>query len=136
MNPVHTMCEAATLLHKSKRWLQYWLLDHPTDNLGRPFYARLGRTKVFTDNDLDRILAAAVEDERCRLNSSRRAPTKAARHRGQSVAPTSDATLTRALARAKNHSPKKSGNVSNGTSKVVSLRPNSGPALRQRPTHT
>ena len=136
MSPVYTLDEAAAQLHKSKRWLQYWLLDHPADKHGQPFYVPLGRTKVFTDSDLARILAACIEDERCRLNSSRQGSTRAIRHRGQSAAPTSDAALTRALARAKNHSPRKSSSGSNGTSKVVSLRPSNRPALRLRPTHT
>jgi hypothetical protein len=46
---VYNMEEAAEWLHKSRRWLQDWLRDHPADSLGKPFYAQLGRTKVFTD---------------------------------------------------------------------------------------
>src|SRR5262249_23625395 len=72
MNPVHTMDEAATLLHKSRRWLQDWLGDHPADRFGNPFFAQLGRTKVFTDDDLNRILAACKEDQRCPSSSTRR----------------------------------------------------------------
>src|SRR5215469_10020617 len=55
---VYNMEEAAERLHKSRRWLQDWLRDHPTDSLGKPFYAQLGRTKVLTDESLNRILAA------------------------------------------------------------------------------
>ncbi|HEY4722213.1 MAG TPA: hypothetical protein VII92_10225, partial [Anaerolineae bacterium] len=44
-----------------------WLREHPTDPAGVPFYSPLGRTKTFDDNDLERIRAQAMEDERCRL---------------------------------------------------------------------
>src|SRR5690242_1819861 len=44
--PVYTMDAAAERLHKSRRWLQDWLRDHPVDSLGQPFYSPLGRTKT------------------------------------------------------------------------------------------
>src|SRR5262245_15415848 len=106
MNPVHTMDEAATRLHKSRRWLQDWLEDHPADRFGNPYFAQLGRTKVFTDDDLNRILAACKEDQRCHSSSSRR--VKAGVRSGGFVAPTSDATLTEALGLSTRHSPRRS----------------------------
>src|SRR5262249_25884607 len=126
--------EAAERLHKSRRWLQDWLRDHPADSLGKPFYAQLGRTKVFTDDDLRRILAAAMEDERCRLNSSPRGRPNM-RH-GGFAAPTSGSTLTKAGGPEGKHSRRKSAEGSNVTSKVVSWPTNRQRALRQPPRHT
>jgi hypothetical protein len=132
---IFTMHEAAERLHKSRRWLQDWLREHPADRFGRPFYAPLGRTKVFTDDDLRRILIAAMEDERCRLDSSRHGRRHGMRH-GEFAAPTSASTLTDARALARKHSPRKSAENSNATSKVVSLPTNKQPPLRQPPRHT
>ena len=56
---VYDMDQAAWRLHKSRRWLQDWLRDHPADQFGQPFYSPLGRTKTFDDADLVRIRAAA-----------------------------------------------------------------------------
>src|SRR5262245_2311555 len=64
----HTMAEAARVLRKSRRWLQDWIRDHPTDRHAEPFYTPLGRTKLFTDNDIERIRDTLKEEERCRLN--------------------------------------------------------------------
>src|ERR1700694_2043876 len=86
-----TLSEAATELRKSRRWLQTLSL-HPVDAAGVPFYAPLGRTKTFSDSDLERIRATAREEERCRLNSSR--PAKAKRRTTPSVERTSECTLT------------------------------------------
>src|SRR6516225_6091833 len=116
---VYSMDEAAARLHKSRRWLQDWLRDHPVDGRGEPFYSPLGRTKTFDDHDLERIRAAAREEERCRLSSSRRVLVR--RRIGVSAAPTSDATLTEALALAKRHSPRSSSRSSSGTPNVVSF---------------
>src|SRR5271170_5571467 len=131
---IFTMDEAAERLHKSRRWLQDWLREHPADRFGRPFYAPLGRTKTFSDEDLDRIRDAAMEDERCRLNSFRRGPRKMPL--GQYAAPTSDATLTEALALARKHSPKRSAKSLSATSKVVCLPRRKASGLRPLPLPT
>jgi hypothetical protein len=130
----YTMDEAAERLHKSRRWLQDWLRDNPADSLGKPFFAQLGRTKVFTDESLSRILAACMEDQRCRSSSSRRVRVGA--RTGGFAGRTSDATLTEALALAKRHSPRSFAESSSATSKVVRLPDRKEPASRerQRPT--
>ena len=45
-------------LHKSPRWLQDFLRRNPVDRHGRPFFRLAGRTKLFTDADILRILEA------------------------------------------------------------------------------
>src|SRR3990167_2124382 len=80
----YTMEEVATGLHKSRRWLQDFLRDHP-------YYRMAGRTKLFSDGDVARIVEALP----CPSNSSRRART--GRRTGRSGAPTSDNMLTEAL---------------------------------------
>jgi hypothetical protein len=92
----YTIDGAAERLHKSRRWLQDWLRGHPADRFGTAFYAQLGRTKLFTDEGLSRLLAACMEDQRCHLSSSRR--VRAGASSGGYAAPTLDATLTEALA--------------------------------------
>ena len=90
-----TMDQAAARLHKSRRWLQDWLRDHPTDRYGEPFYVRLGRTKIFDENDVGRIMEAAREEERCRLGSFHRGSEK---HRStRPAASTSGYSLIEAL---------------------------------------
>jgi len=64
-----TLAQAATEIGVSKRWLQYWLAEHPVDAAGIPFYVPIGRNKRFEQSDLGRIKAAIREGERCRLNS-------------------------------------------------------------------
>jgi hypothetical protein len=49
---------AAQRLGVTKRWLMEWLRVHPCDDLGRPFYRKAGRTKLFTDSDVRRIYEA------------------------------------------------------------------------------
>jgi len=75
MNRLRTLDEAAAELHKSKRWLQDWLAKNPMDAVGRPFSSKLGRTRLFQDSDLSRILEA-TRDTPCPSKSSRRAPAK------------------------------------------------------------
>jgi hypothetical protein len=50
-----TIREAAAELRKSERWLRDWLKAHPQDVNGQPFFAKAGRTKLFTPADIDRI---------------------------------------------------------------------------------
>src|SRR5690348_2373365 len=50
-----TIEEAAAVLRKGKRWLESWLRGHPVDRAGEPYYHYAGRTKLFTDHDIDRI---------------------------------------------------------------------------------
>jgi hypothetical protein len=53
--PYKTIGEAAAVLRKGPRWLASWLKAHPVDRHGEPFYHSAGRTKLFTDHDIDRI---------------------------------------------------------------------------------
>src|SRR5712692_7611400 len=115
-----TLSEAATELRKSRRWLQTWLALHPADAAGVPFYAPLGRTKTFSVSDLERIRAAAREEERCRLNSSR--PARAKRRTTPSAAHTSESTLTELRALLTKSSPAKSSKASRGLSNAASMR--------------
>jgi hypothetical protein len=121
-----TMEEAAKELRKSRRWLQDWLRDHPTDAAGIPFYAPLGRTKTFSDTDLERIRATAREEERCRLNSSR--PARAKRRITPSAAPTSESTLSELRVLLKKSSPAKFSRASSGQSNVVSMPQRQSPS--------
>jgi hypothetical protein len=59
---IFNLDEAAKELRKSRRWLQDWLRDHPIDAAGTPFYAPLGRTKTFSETDLERIQPARKND--------------------------------------------------------------------------
>lgn len=69
MSRALTLCEAADALRVSKRWLQYWLADHPVDSAGMPFYVPMGRNKTFEEADITRIRAAIRREEQCRLHS-------------------------------------------------------------------
>jgi hypothetical protein len=53
--PYKTINEAAAILRKGPRWLASWLKVRPIDRYGEPFYHLAGRTKLFTDRDIDRI---------------------------------------------------------------------------------
>jgi hypothetical protein len=86
MTLLYTLAEVAAKIHKSPRWLNAWLRQRPADQYGEPFYTPLGRTKIFDENDLARIRAAAREEERCRLSLSR--PVRTRRRIGRSAAPT------------------------------------------------
>src|SRR6266576_963414 len=70
-----TLPEAAKELRKSKRWLQDWLANNPVDAVGLPFCSKLGRTKVFRETDIARILDATL-DQPCRSKSPHPAPVK------------------------------------------------------------
>jgi hypothetical protein len=69
MSRALTIAEAAEDLRVSRRWLEYWLADHPVDAAGTPFYVPMGRRKTFEDADIARIRAVIREEERCRLHS-------------------------------------------------------------------
>src|SRR4051812_2683147 len=100
---VLSMVQAAAALHKSRRWLQNWLREHPADQNGRPFYSPLGRTKTFDEEDLKRIRAVAREEEARRLEqapcpSSSSPPQRtAARRSTRSAARTEASIVTEAL---------------------------------------
>src|SRR6266702_5686271 len=90
-----TLGDLADRLHKSPRWLSRWLRKNPTDPNGELFYTPIGRTKIFSEKDFERICAALREEERCRLNLSRRVGGR--RRTGPVAGPTSASTLTEAL---------------------------------------
>jgi hypothetical protein len=94
MTNLYTMDEAAGRLRISRRFLQEFLAKHPADPTGVPYYVPMGNTKPFTDRDLDRIIAATREEERWRLNLSRR--VRASRRTTTVAAPISDNLLTAA----------------------------------------
>lgn len=58
-----TVDEAAKALRKTRRWLEMFLRRKPCDRHGRPFYAKAGRTKLFTAIDVSCILQAAAAEE-------------------------------------------------------------------------
>src|SRR6185295_6170471 len=76
--------EVSKRLHKSPRWLQDFLRRNPWGRDGRPFFRLAGRTKLFTDADILRILEALP----CPSNSFPRARVR--RRSGTYEAPTSD----------------------------------------------
>src|SRR5690349_20800131 len=96
MMPAYDMATAATLVPCSRRFLQKFLSQHPTDKGGCPFYFPVGLRKMFTQQDIERVRQAMREEERCRLNSSRRA--KVSRRIITAAAPTSESSLTEAHA--------------------------------------
>jgi hypothetical protein len=59
--PLLTIEEAAAKLCTTKRRLRSWLYEHPTDAAGEPFFKLFGRTKLFDEEDLARILKASTE---------------------------------------------------------------------------
>lgn len=55
-----TMDEAAERLRKTPRWLGEWLREHPADRWGDGLYREAGRTKLFTEQDVERVREAIV----------------------------------------------------------------------------
>ena len=90
----YTLAEAAVRLRKSKRWLQAWLAENPMDAAGRPFCSKLGRSRLFREGDIERILDASMSAPPCRSSFSRPAPEK--RRTGPSAAATCASLLTEA----------------------------------------
>src|ERR1017187_9141346 len=88
------MAAAAHALGWGRRSLQEFLKNTPADKAGTPYYYPNGNRKLFTERDIERIRAARREEERCRLNSSRRA--RASRRSTTAAAPTSASSLTEA----------------------------------------
>src|SRR5437899_577584 len=112
----------AARLDIGRRWLLEWLWRNPADANGTPYYRKAGRTKLFTETDVARILAAlpAPEAPRCPSSSSRRGhPTRTMRS-AAATSTSSDYIALREL--LKNASPNKRSESSGGTSKVVPLR--------------
>lgn len=70
MSRALTLDEAAAELGCKRRWLEYWLKDHPIDATGNPFYVPVAGRKTFEDTDIARIRASIREEERCRLQFS------------------------------------------------------------------
>ena len=58
-----TIDQAAERIHKSRKWLQRWLCEHPTSRSGMPYYTAVGRTKLFTDENI-RWIARAIDDQK------------------------------------------------------------------------
>jgi len=111
-----TIDEAAAVLRKGTRWLASWLKAHPVDRYGEPFYHLAGRTKLFTDRDIDRIR----ENLPCPLPSVRLGRLN---HRTMRfAAPTSASLLNEAHALLTRSSLPESKSRSSGKSKQDSLR--------------
>jgi hypothetical protein len=63
LTSLFTIDQAAERLRKSRKWLQEWLCKHPSSWSGMPYYAAIGRTKLFTDENI-RWIALAIEDQK------------------------------------------------------------------------
>ena len=81
---LHTMDETARQLRVSRRWLQDFIQCHP-------YYRNAGRKKLFTAEDINRLIEAMS----CPESSSLPAPAK--RRSTMSAGPTSASDLTTAL---------------------------------------
>jgi len=57
-----TLAQAALTLGKSERWFYRWITANPCDAKGRPFFAKMGRTKIFSADDISRI-SKVIPDE-------------------------------------------------------------------------
>jgi hypothetical protein len=58
MSRALTLAEAASELHKSKRWLQDWLANNPVDEFGNLYFSKAGRTHLFDEGDIGRLKKA------------------------------------------------------------------------------
>jgi hypothetical protein len=116
MTQILTMDEAATRLRKKRRWLRDWLRAHKADAQGIPYFRKAGRTILFTEGDLTRILEAML----CRSNSSPRAKAKA--RTGQCGARTSGSMWMRAAELTGNPSLAPSATNESGQSSAASGR--------------
>jgi hypothetical protein len=96
-----TLPEVAGRLHKSVRWLQGWLKDHP-------FGRMAGRTRLFTEGDV----AAIIEALPCPSSSS----SVTAPRSGTSAAPSEDSLWTQAQSLLTAGRRKRSGRNANGRS--------------------
>jgi len=131
MNPItFNLDTAAARIGVTRRWLLEWLWKHPCDANGTPFYRRAGRTKLFTEADCARIVAALpVPEAPCRIMPSGAATYTSAAHvrraaQGQGQGQNDYIALRELL---KSASPNKRSASSSGTSKVVPVR---GPRTR------
>jgi hypothetical protein len=84
---------AAEKLGVTRRRLMEWLRSHRYDSCGHPFYGSMGRAKLFTEDDLARILAALREDRPC----SKSIRPGRARSPGAFGAPTASDSVAAAL---------------------------------------
>lgn len=91
MTGLLTLPEVADRLRKTARWLTEWLRKNPRDGHGIPYCRQAGRTKLFTETDVARIVEALLP---CRSSSSR--PAKAKARIGRSAARTLGPTWTEA----------------------------------------
>ena len=114
--PYKTINEAAAILRKGPRWLTSWLKAHPVDRHGEPFYHLAGRTKLFTDRDIDRIR----ENLPCPSPFDRRARQN--RQATRYAAPTSESVLNEARALLTGSSHSRSKSRLNGKSRRDSSR--------------
>lgn len=84
-----TLQEVAAKLRKSERWLWDWLDKHRRDSFDKPYYRLAGRTKLFSEGDLARI----IEDlPSCTTSSSDR-PGRVKRRISKFAEPTLSAEL-------------------------------------------
>jgi hypothetical protein len=90
MTALLTMDEAAKELRVSRRWFQDFIQDYP-------YYRKVGRKKLFTAEDVARLIGALPP---CPGSSSR--PSKAKRRIGTSAANTSESLWTTARELLKN----------------------------------
>ena len=98
-----TLPEVAERLHKSTRWMQYFLRDNP--------YGRMaGRTRLFTEEDIAAIIEA--------LPSPSRSFGGMARPSGTCAAPSEASLWTRVQKRLAESKPKRSGRSANGSRKL------------------